>query len=119
MSIQSRSNVEAIKQMIEALRHAVPQTTEQAREQLAAIVAGKALIEQMEKQEPEAYTTGHWSATDIKTLRAIADEYNAWIHHHAAGHSYDDFLASKLATKLRSKNGFSCGATEKNTGETK
>lgn len=57
-------------------------------------------------QGPEAYTTGHWSATDIKTLRAIADEYNAWIRHYAAGHSYDDFLATKLATKLREKNGW-------------
>jgi hypothetical protein len=35
-----------------------------------------------------------------ENLQAIADEYNAWIKHHAAGHDYDDFLA-----KLRQKNG--------------
>ena len=35
--------------------------------------------------------------TDVKTLQAIAEEYNAWIRHHAAGHSYDDFLAKRLA----------------------
>ncbi len=29
---------------------------------------------------------------DVKTLQAIADEYNAWIKHHAAGHDFDDFL---------------------------
>ena len=36
---------------------------------------------------------------DIKTLKAISDEYNAWIRHHAAGHSYDDFLQAKLKEK--------------------
>jgi len=34
---------------------------------------------------------------DLNTLRAISDEYNAWIKHHAAGHSYDDFLAKREA----------------------
>jgi len=36
---------------------------------------------------------------DLKTLQAISDEYNAWIRHHAAGHSYDDFLQAKLKEK--------------------
>ena len=35
--------------------------------------------------------------TELNTLRAISDEYNAWIKHHAAGHSYDDFLANRKA----------------------
>lgn len=26
------------------------------------------------------------------TIQAVSDEYNAWIKHHAAGHTYDDFL---------------------------
>ena len=34
---------------------------------------------------------------ELNTLRAISDEYNAWIKHHAAGHSYDDFLAKRTA----------------------
>lgn len=31
-------------------------------------------------------------------LKAITDEYNAWIRHHAAGHDYDDFLKKTLET---------------------
>ncbi len=34
---------------------------------------------------------------DLKTLQAVSDEYNAWIRHHAAGHTYDDFLAKREA----------------------
>ena len=34
---------------------------------------------------------------ELNTLRAISDEYNAWIKHHAKGHTYDDFLAKRLA----------------------
>jgi hypothetical protein len=34
---------------------------------------------------------------ELNTLRAISDEYNAWIKHHAAGHSYDDFLTKREA----------------------
>ena len=33
---------------------------------------------------------------ELKSLRAIANEYNAWILHHAAGHTYDDFLVNKI-----------------------
>ena len=35
---------------------------------------------------------------DLKTLQAVSDEYNAWIKHHAAGHTYDDFLATRSKT---------------------
>jgi hypothetical protein len=42
------------------------------------------------------YTT---PPADMKTLQAVSDEYNAWIKHHAAGHSYDDFLQAKLKKK--------------------
>jgi hypothetical protein len=42
------------------------------------------------------YTT---PPADMKTLQAVSDEYNAWIKHHAAGHSYDDFLQAKLKEK--------------------
>jgi hypothetical protein len=34
---------------------------------------------------------------DMNVLREVADEYNAWIRHHAAGHTYDDFLVKQLA----------------------
>lgn len=30
-------------------------------------------------------------------LWKVSDEYNAWIRHHAAGHSYDDFLEKREA----------------------
>lgn len=43
---------------------------------------------------PFARTIEH---PELSTLRAISDEYNAWIRHHAAGHSYDDFLANRAA----------------------
>jgi hypothetical protein len=36
--------------------------------------------------------------TDLGTLQAIADEYYAWIRHHAAGHDYDDFLRHRGIT---------------------
>jgi hypothetical protein len=38
---------------------------------------------------------------ELNTLRAISDEYNAWIRHDAAGHDYDDFLAKRLAATWR------------------
>jgi hypothetical protein len=39
--------------------------------------------------------------SDLNVLRAVSDEYNAWIRHHAACHSYDDFLEKRKAV-----NGF-------------
>jgi hypothetical protein len=36
---------------------------------------------------------------DTPILQAISDEYNAWIHYHSAGHSFDEFLKAKLKEK--------------------
>jgi hypothetical protein len=49
--------------------------------------------EAMSNHSSPLYTT---PPADMKTLQAVSDEYNAWIKHHAAGHSYDDFLQAKL-----------------------
>lgn len=35
--------------------------------------------------------------TDIQSLQAVSDEYNAWIRYHAAGGDYDGFLKGVLA----------------------
>jgi hypothetical protein len=52
--------------------------------------------EAMSNHSSPLYTT---PPADMKTLQAVSDEYNAWIKHHAAGHSYDDFLQAKLKEK--------------------
>lgn len=39
--------------------------------------------------------------SENQILRKVSDEYNAWIKHHAAGHSYDDFLSKRIAHGIK------------------
>ncbi len=54
MSIKSRSDVEAMKQMVKALEMWSPMTHTYMAAREEAIAAGKTAIEQAEKQEPAA-----------------------------------------------------------------
>ena len=39
--------------------------------------------------------------SENQILWKVSDEYNAWIKHHAAGHSYDDFLSERIAHNIK------------------
>lgn len=45
------------------------------------------------------------SGKELDVLRLVSNEYNAWIHAHAAGVSYDEFLKQRLAANVTPKGG--------------
>ena len=61
----------------------------------------------VEHTDPERIARAAWDAANTSAtadliaerdiLKAMADEYQRWINHHAAGHDYDDFLSKELA----------------------
>lgn len=55
----------------------------------------------LEDESKQAAAELRYLKSENQILWKVSDEYNAWIKHHAAGHSYDDFLSKRIAHGIK------------------